>query len=166
MTVDLRTLQLITLAALFAMLYAGRMVKGKPRETSEGLAFPLKPLVVWSRAIVLPLYFGLFAWPAWKDHHNIPAWFVLLILALIGLVLYQMPGTIVLTPTALIQRFWLRGTKTIQYHEVMCIQLIGGGRMTRVLGDNRVSITHTWNHSAPEEFRQALERRTGKRVIR
>jgi len=166
MPVDLKTLQLLTLAALFALLYAGRMVKGKPKETAEGLAFPLKPLVVWSRALVLPLYFALFLWPVWKAHHNIPAWLPLLILALVALILYQMPGTIMLTPTALIQRFWLRGTKTIQYGEVMSIQMIGGGRMTRVSGDNRVSITHTWNHSAPEEFRTELERRTGKRVIR
>jgi hypothetical protein len=166
MPVDLKTLQLFTLAALFAMLYAGRMVKGKPRESADGLAFPLKPLVVWSRAIVLPLYFALFAWPMWQAHRSIPLWLPLLILALVALVLYQMPGTIVLTPTALIQRFWLRGTKTIQYGEVMSIQMIGAGRMTRVLGDNRVSITHTWNHSASEEFRKELERRTGKRVIR
>ena len=166
MPVDLRTIQLFTLAILFAMLYGGRMVKGKPRESAEGLAFPLKPIVVWSRAIVLPLYFALFAWPAWKAHHSIPLWFLLLIVALVALILYQMPSTIVLTPTAVIQRFWLRGTKTIQYGEVMSIQMIGAGRMTRVLGDNRVSITHTWNHSAAEEFRRELERRTGKRVIR
>jgi len=166
MQFDLKTLQLFTLAALFAMLYLGRMVKGSPRETAEGLAFPLKPLVVWSRAIVLPLYFMLFARPMWQAHHNIPLWLPLLIVALIALVVYQMPGTIVLTPTGLIQRFWLRRTKTIQYNEVMSIQMIGAGRMTRVLGDNRVSITHTWNHSASEQFRKELERRTSKRVIR
>jgi hypothetical protein len=40
-----------------------------------------------------------------------------------------------------------------------------GGRMTSVLGDNRVKITHTSNHSAATEFQQELERRTGKRVI-
>jgi hypothetical protein len=166
MQFDLKTLQLFTLAALFAMLYAGRMVKGSPRETPDGLAFPLKPLVVWSRAIVLPLYFMLFAWPMWKAQHHIPLWLPLLILALVALVLYQMPGTIVLTPTALVQRFWLRGTKAIQYSEIMSIQMIGAGRMTRVLGDNRVGITHTWNHCASEQFRKELEHRTGKRVIR
>jgi len=162
---DIKSLQLITLAALFALLYAGRMVKGSPRETPEGLAFPLKPLVVWSRALVLPLYFALFALPVWKSGQHIPLWFPVLLLALATLVLYQMPGTIVLTPTAVEQRFWLRGAKTIQYNEVMSIQLIGAGRMTRVLGDNRVSITHTWNHCAAEQFRKELERRTGKRAI-
>jgi len=162
---DIKSLQLITLAALFALLYAGRMVKGSPRETPEGLAFPLKPLVVWSRALVLPLYFALFALPVWKSGQHIPLWFLVLLLALAALVLYQMPGTIVLTPTAVEQRFWLRGAKTIEYNEVMSIQLIGAGRMTRVLGDNRVSITHTWNHCAAEQFRKELERRTGKRII-
>jgi hypothetical protein len=37
--------------------------------------------------------------------------------------------------------------------------------MIQVLGDNRVRITHTSNHSASAEFRQEIERRTGKRVI-
>jgi hypothetical protein len=48
----------------------------------------------------------------------------------------------------------------------MSIQMVGAGRMTRVLGDNRVSITHTWNHSGATEFVKELERRTGKRAIR
>jgi hypothetical protein len=165
MQLDFKTLQLLTLAALFALLYAGRMVKGSPRETPEGLAFPLKPIVLWSRGVVLPLYFALFIWPLWKTQQHIPVWLPAILLALIAFVLLQMPGTIVLTPDALVQRFWLRGTKIIRYNEVMSIQLIGAGRMTRVLGDNRVSITHTWNHSAAEQFRKALERRTGKRVI-
>jgi hypothetical protein len=166
MQLDPKTLQLLTLAALFALIYAGRMVKGSPRETAEGLAFPLKPVVLWSRALVLPIYLALLGWPMWKTHQHIPVWLPFFLLALVALVLYQMPGTIVLTPTALVQRFWLRKEKMIRYDEVMSIQMIGAGRMTRVLGDNRVSITHTWNHSAAEQFRQELERRTGKRVIR
>ena len=76
-----------------------------------------------------------------------------------------MPGTITLTPTAITQRFWFQPSKTIQYNEVMAIQAAQGGRITRVLGDNRVTITHTSNHCAAAEFRQELERRTGKRVI-
>ena len=166
MQADFKTLQLVTLATLFALLYAGRMVKGSPRETPEGLAFPLKPLVLWGRAIVLPLYFALFAWPMWKAQHHLPAWLPLLIVALLVLILSQMPGTIVLTPTGLVQKFWLRGTKAITYPEVMSVQSVGAGRMTRVLGDNRVSITHTWNHSGAAEFVKELERRTGKRVVR
>jgi hypothetical protein len=65
-----------------------------------------------------------------------------------------------------VQHFWLRKTKAMRYDEVTSAQIIGAGRMTRVLGDNRVSITHTWNHSASDEFRKELERRTGKRVLR
>lgn len=166
MQVDFKTLQVFTLAALFALLYAGRMVKGSPRQTPEGLAFPLKPLVMWGRAIVLPLYFAFFAWPMWKVQHHVPLWLPVLLLALVALILTQMPGTIVLTPTGLVQRFWLRNNKEIAYHEVMSIQMIGAGRMVRVLGDNRVSITHTWNHSGSAEFVKELERRTGKRAIR
>jgi len=166
MPLDPKTLQLITLAALFALIYAGRMVKGSPKETSEGLVFPLKPLVLWSRALVVPFYFALLAWPIWKSHQPIPLWLPFLLLALVGLVLFQMPGTIIFTPTSLVQRFWFRGEKSMRYDEVMNIQIIGAGRMTRVLGDNRVSITHTWNHSASDQFRKEIEQRTGKRVLR
>ena len=70
-----------------------------------------------------------------------------------------------LTPMAITQRFWFQPSKTIQYSEVMAIQAMQGGRMTRVLGDNRVKITHTSNHCAAMEFQQEIERRTGKRVV-
>jgi hypothetical protein len=163
---DPKNLQLVTLAALFALIYAGRLSKGSPRQTKEGLAFPLKPLVLWSRALVLPLYFVLILWPLEKSHHQVPFWLPLLFLGLLLLVVSQMPGTITFTPTGLVQRFWLRKSKAMRYDEVMSAQAIGAGKMTRVVGDNRVSITHTWNHSASEQFRKELERRTGKRVIR
>lgn len=166
MSLDPKTLQLLTLAALFALIYAGRLSKGSPKETAEGLAFTLKPLVLWSRGLVLPIYFALLVWPLWKNHLHIPFWLPLMFLALIVLVVYQLPGTIVFTPTGLVQRFWLRGEKSMRYDEVMNAQIIGAGRMTRVLGDNRVVITHTWNHSGSEQFRKELERRTGKRVLR
>jgi hypothetical protein len=89
-----------------------------------------------------------------------------LVLAVVALVASQMPGTIVFTPTQLVQHYWLRKDKAISYHQIMSVQAVGGGRMTRVLGDNRVTITHTWNHSGSAEFVQELERRTGKRAIR
>jgi len=166
MHVDSNTLQMFSLATLFALLYAGRMVKGSPRETPEGLAFPLKPLVLWGRALVIPIYGVLFLWPMWKASQHPPKFLPFLIIALAALILSQMPGTIVLTPTGLVQRFWLRSSKSITYPEVMSIQTMGAGRMVRVLGDNRVSITHTWNHSASAEFVAELERRTGKRATR
>jgi hypothetical protein len=40
-----------------------------------------------------------------------------------------------------------------------------GDRMTSVLGDNRVKITHTSNHCAALEFQHEIERRNGKHVI-
>lgn len=166
MPFDSQNLQLLALAALFAMIYAGRIVKGSPKETPQGLAFPLKPIVLWARAVIVPLYFVLLAWPVWKMHRHIPLWLPLLLIALLALIAFQMPGTIIFTPTALIQRFWFRKEKSMGYDEVMSVQFIGAGRMTRVLGDNRVSITHTWNHSGSEQFRKELERRTGKRALR
>jgi hypothetical protein len=166
MPIDPEEIQILTLAALFALIYAGRFVKGSPKDTPGGLAFPLKPIVVWGRAIVVPLYFALLTWPIWETHRHIPVWFPLLLIALLALIAFQMPGTIVFTPTALVQRFWFRKDKSIRYEEVMSVQLIGAGRMTRVLGDNRVSITHTWNHSGAAQFRQEIERRTGKRALR
>jgi hypothetical protein len=88
-----------------------------------------------------------------------------LFVAAIVVVVLQMPGTITLAPAAITQRFWFRPSKTIQYNEVMAIQAAPGSRSTRVLGDNRVNIAHTINHSAAKEFQQEMERRTGKRVV-
>jgi hypothetical protein len=39
------------------------------------------------------------------------------------------------------------------------------GDATRVVGDNRVTITHSSNHCAATEFQQEMERRTGKRIL-
>ncbi len=67
MKLDLKTLQMFMLFALFGLIYAGRMVKGAARETPEGLSFGMKPLVMWGRIIVLPVYFALFAYPLWMS---------------------------------------------------------------------------------------------------
>jgi hypothetical protein len=166
MPLDLKTLQIITIVALFVLLYAGRMVKGTPRETSDGLAFPLKTIVLFGRAVIIPLYLVFFIIPVWRETHRIPLWLPVLVIGVILLVLSQMPGTIVFTPSQLVQRFWLRKDKAISYHDIMTAQSMGAGRMTRILGNNRVSITHTWNHSGSAEFAKEIERRTGKRVIR
>jgi hypothetical protein len=48
----------------------------------------------------------------------------------------------------------------------MAIQPMQGGNIIRVLGDNRVTITHNSAHSAAAQFLQELERRTGKRPVR
>jgi hypothetical protein len=86
-------------------------------------------------------------------------WLPVLLIALFAFILFRLTSTIVLTPTAIVQRFWLRPLKSIQYNEVMAIEPLQGGRMIRVLGDNRVSITHTWNHSASKQFLEEIARR-------
>jgi len=166
MPLDLKTLQIMTIAVLFVLLYAGRMIKGSPRETPEGLAFPLKTIVLIGRAVIIPLYLVFFIIPVWRETHKIPLWLPIVVIGVVMLVLWQMPGTIIFTPSQLVQRYWLRKDKAISYTDIMTAQAIGAGRMTRILGNNRVTITHTWNHSGSAEFAKEIERRTGKRVIR
>ncbi len=156
---------LVVMLAVLALFYAGRYVKGYPRETPEGLAFPFKSMVIWTRAIALPLYIGFFVYPSWQARRGVPPWLLLLFFAVVMVALYQLPGTIVLTAIGVEQRFWLRKPKVILYGEVMAVQAVQFGRMTRVLGDNRTSITHTQNHVAAAVFRKQIERHTGKRVI-
>ena len=165
MHIDPGIIRALAIGVVFLMLYGGRLSKGAVRETAEGLAFPIKPLFAVARAIVLPAYLLFFVYLLMSHKQPVPWWMVLLFVAAIAVGVLQMPGTIVLTPMAITQRFWLRPLKVIQYTEVMSLQAVQGGRMVQVLGDNRVRITHTSNHSASAEFRQEIERRTGKRVV-
>jgi hypothetical protein len=158
-------LRALAIGLIILMLYGSRLTKGTVKQTAEGLAFTIKPLFAWSRAIALPAYILFFVYMLTSQKRAVPWWMALLFLAAIGIGVLQMPGTIVLTPTAVTQRFWLQPFRAIQYGEVMAIQAMQGGRMIQVLGDNRVKITHTSNHSASAEFRQEIERRTGKRVV-
>ena len=164
MHLDLRTLQIAAMVVVFALIYVARATKGRARQTPGGIAFPLKPLVIISRAIALPLYFLLFAYPLWISRQSIPAWLLVLIFVVTLFALFQLPGTIVLTPTAILQRFWLRSSKTIPYPEIIGIAASPTGSVTRVLGANRVAITHTFNHSASADFRTDLARLSGKRL--
>jgi hypothetical protein len=165
MHLDPRTLRALAIGLAILLLYGSRLTKGSVVQTAEGLAFRIKPLFAWSRAIALPAYILFFVYIMTMQKQPVPWWMALLFIAAIGVGLMQMPGTITLTPTAITQRFWFQPSKAIQYNEVMTIQAMQGGRMTRVLGDNRVKITHTSNHCAAKEFQQEIERRTGKRVI-
>jgi hypothetical protein len=158
-------LRAIAVGLAVLLLYGSRLTKGSVVQTSDGLAFRIKPLFAWARAIALPAYILFFVYMMSMRKQPVPWWMALLFIAAIVVGVVQMPGTITLTPMAITQRFWFQPSKTIQYNEVMTIQAMQGGRMTRVLGDNRVNITHTSNHCAAEEFRQELERRTGKRVV-
>ncbi len=164
MHLDLRTLQIAAMIVVFALIYLARATKGRARQTSAGIAFPLKPLVIASRAIALPLYFLLFAYPLWISRQSIPAWLLLLIFVVSLFALFQLPGTIVLTPAAVVQRFWLRTSKLIPYTEIIGIAASPTGSVTRILGANRTAITHTFNHSASAEFRADLARLSGKQL--
>ncbi len=162
----LHTLQMLSLVGIAVLLFASRNAHGSPRPVADGMAFPLKPLVVWSRVLALAMYCALFAYPLWISQRSIPAWLLVLLFAATMFGLYQLPGTIVLTSGAITQHFWLRNSKQISYPDVMAAQVLLGGRQTRVLGANRVTITHTYNHSAAAEFQSELETRTGKRLTR
>ncbi len=163
---ELRDLQVGAMVLVFALLFAGRLVKGWPRRTSAGLEFPLKPVVVFSRAVALPLYALLFAYPLWISQRSIPPWLSILLFVAVVFGLYQYPGTIVLTDGAVVQRFWLRAEKRVVYADVLNVLALGGGAVTRVFGQNGVLITHTFNHAGSAEFRRELEQRTGKPVVR
>jgi hypothetical protein len=162
---DPRMLRAVAVGLAVLLLYGSRLTKGSVAQTPEGLVFRIKPLFAWARAIALPAYILFFLYMMSTQKQPVPWWMALLFIAAIALGLMQMPGTITLTPMAVTQRFWFQPSKTIQYTEVMAIQAMQGGRMTRVLGDNRVRITHTSNHCAAAEFQREIERRTGKRVI-
>ena len=165
MHLDPRMLRAVAIGLAILLLYGSRLTKGSVVQTPEGLAFRIKPLFAWSRAIALPAYILFFIYIMTIQKQPVPWWMALLFVAAIAVGLMQMPGTITLTPMAITQRFWFQRSKTIQYSEVMAIQAMQGGRMTRVLGDNRVRITHTSNHCAALEFQHEIERRTGKRVV-
>jgi hypothetical protein len=164
MHLDLHTLQVAAMLLVFLLLFAARLVKGSPRPTSSGLAFPLKPLVLFSRGVALPLYFLLFAYPLWISQQSIPAWLLILIFLAVLFGAYQFPGTIFLTSDSVTQRFWLRAHKVIRYSEITVIQAARTGAVTRVLGANRALIVHTFNHAASAQFRIELEHRSGKQL--
>jgi len=161
---DPRILRALAVGLAIVLLYGSRLTKGSVVETPEGLVFRIKPLFGWARAIALPAYVLFFLYIMVVQKQSVPWWMGVLFLAAIAIGLMQMPGTITLTPVAVTQRFWFQPSKAIAYNEVMAIQATQGGRMTRVMGDSRVNITHTSNHSAAAEFQQELERRTGKRI--
>lgn len=165
MRLDLHTLQIAAMVLVFVLLFAARLVRGSPRITGEGLAFPLKPLVVFSRAVALPLYFLLFAYPLWISQQSIPTWLLALIFIAIVFGAYQLPGTILLMQGGVTQRFWFRTGKTIPYGEILEIQAARTGAVTRVVSADRSVIVHTFNHAASAEFRDELQRRSGMSIL-
>lgn len=156
--------RIFAVVAVFALLYGSRLNKGKARETPAGVVFPMKPMVIVARVAALVLYIGFFGYTLRTQGTAIPMWFPALFLLAVGFILLQLPGTIVLGPESITQNFWFLKQRVIRYGEVMAIQAFSAGRAIRVLGDNRMVVTHTNNHSDAQRFRAELERSTGKRI--
>ncbi len=164
MQVSSQTIRIAALVVVFVLLYGSRVTKGVAKETAAGLEFALKPMVVVARIGALLLYAGFLGYTVHTARTPVPAWFYLVFVVAIGFILLQLPGTIVLGAQEMSQTFWLMKKKVIGYGEVMAMQVVSAGRSTRVMGDNRVVITHTQNHAAGEVFRAEMERRSGKKL--
>ena len=140
--------------------------KGQTKQTEDGVEFILKPMFRMFM-VIMPLYL-LSAWWALHRQYPMPWWLPVLFIGVNCFVLARQRGTITLTPTAVTQRFWLLplSPKRIAYEDVMMIQskMKRGGRFTQVRGNTRVNIVHSPGHSAADEFRAEMEKRTGKRV--
>ncbi len=162
---DPRVLRGATVALALVLLYGSRMIKGSAHQTPADLAFPVKPLFAWARGIALPAYIIFFAYITYAQHQLIPWWMPLLLVAALAIGVLQMPGTIVLTPAAVTQKFWFQRSKSIPYTDVVALQTMQGGRITRVVSNNRVIITHSANHSASTQFQQEIQTRTNKHLI-
>ena len=157
---NMQSVRVGAVLVVIVLLYGSRLTKGSSRQSAEGLVFGMKPFVVFSRLLAVAVYIGYFAYSMRTSHFALPVWFPVVILVAIVFSLLQLPGTIVLGPDALSQRFWLLGTKTIRYRDVSVIQALNAGQAIRVVGEGR-AITHTNNQSASAEFLAETERRTG-----
>src|SRR5580704_15582275 len=131
MHLDPRTLRAIAIGLVLLLLYGSRLTKGSVVQTADGLAFRIKPLFAWSRAIALPAYIIFFGYVMTVQKQPVPWWMALLFIGAIAIGIMQMPGTITLTPMAITQRFWFQPSRTIPYNDVIAIQAMQAGRMTR-----------------------------------
>jgi hypothetical protein len=164
MPINMDAVRIAALVLIVGLLYGSRLTTGNARQTSAGLVFAMKPLVVFSRITAMIIYLGFFGYIAVVSGRSVPPWFYLVFAVAIGLGLLQYPGTITLGPEAITQTFWFLKAKRIAYPEVMTIQKLSASGAVRVLGDNRTAITHTNNHSASLAFQAELERLTGKKI--
>jgi len=165
MHLDPTLIRAVALGLLLVLIFGSRLTKGSVRQTPDGLVFGTKPVILWTRIIAVPGFLFAVVLVAMSRGSQVPWIFYAIVAVAIAFLLYQMPGTIILTPTTVTQKFWLQPTRVIQYNEVMALQSAQAGRAIRVLGDNRVKITHSMNHCASAEFQQELEHRTSKRLI-
>ncbi len=158
------TVRWAAVIAVFALLYGSRLSKGTARQTAAGTVYALKPLVISSYVGALLLYAGFLGYTAYLSPRQVPWWFYAVFLLAMGLILLRLPGTILLAPDAVSQRYWFLKERVIPLDDVMLLQAYSAGRAVRVMGNNRVTITHTNNHAAQAEFRAEMELRTGKRA--
>jgi hypothetical protein len=165
MPLDPNLLRTLVIVLFFVALFAGKIAKGKARQTPEGLTFSMKPVFTAMRFLALPLYYAFFFYWYWQAHHIVSWPMTILFVLVMMLMATQSPGTIVLTPNAVVQHYWLLKDKVIPYSAIMALQKTTGGRSITILGDNRIRITHTSNHSDQAGFEQAIEQRTGKKVL-
>jgi hypothetical protein len=157
---NMQSIRLVTIFLVFVLLYGSRLSKGKARVTPEGLSFGMKPFVAATRVLAVAVYVAYFMYTILTSQYQLPVWFPFVVVIAIGFSMLQLPGTIVLGPTEMTQRFWLIKSKVIRYSDVTSVQAFSAGRAVRVIGDRTV-ITHTGNHSGAEEFKAEIARRTG-----
>ena len=157
-------LRLALLIIFVVVVLASRFIKGSPLQTPDGLTFPIKPALNWISVLIIIIYVTFFMASYHNSDHSKAMFIAAILLAIIALRLSRMPGTITLGQLSITQNFWFIPSKEIPYADVMAIQSIQGGRMTRVMGNNRVTITHTANHCAAAEFQAAIAERTGKLI--
>ena len=156
------TIRWVAVLAVFLLLYGSRLTKGTAKLTAAGLVFALKPMVIASYAGALLLYAGFLGYSASLAPSHVPLWFYAVFVLAICLIVLRLPATIVLGAEGLTQRYWFLKTRVIGYSEVMAVQSYVAGRAVRVIGSNRVTITHTNNHAAQTQFLAEMERRKGQ----
>ena len=161
---DPRPLRGIAAGVAMMLLWGSRLTHGRLRFSPEGEEFPIKPMFAWSRAIGLPAYVLFYAYTMYVYDHGIPRWYGGLLVIAVGLGFAPMPGTIILTRTAIVQRFWMRPAKWIEYGSVRSIDVTRHGRKVRIVGKNGVPITFTLNHCAAGEYLRQVEERTGRQA--
>ncbi|HTC76658.1 MAG TPA: hypothetical protein VK684_13845 [Edaphobacter sp.] len=156
----------ITVGIVGLLLFGSFLIKDSlAQTTTEGMVFRSRPLLASAEMLVAPVIILSFVHII-SPHKQLELWvFTLLVFAALAVGLMRMPGAITLTPAAITQKFWFQPSKTIQYTEITAIQTkAGSSSITRVLGEDRVKIVHSSKQRAAKEFRQELERRTGKRA--
>ena len=59
MHLDPATLRAIAFGVVLLIVFGSRFTTGSSRQTAEGLVFGIKPLIAWTRIIILPALIAL-----------------------------------------------------------------------------------------------------------